>query len=106
MFSSAWLQQKLELAIEAVGPRYTPEVNVDLDVGFAFDGLGRTEVFDERLGEGVAALRRATRFTHLSHEEPKQPRRLRSAVERVTRDLDTLAQRLGQMSVRGADSIA
>ena len=106
LFSSAWLQQKLELAIEAAGPRYTPEVNVDLDVGFAFDGLGRTEVFDERLGEGVAALRRATRFTHLSHEEPKQPRRLRSAVERVIRDVDALAQSLGQMSVRGADSIA
>ncbi len=105
LFSSDWFRQKLDRAIDAAGPRYTPEVNVQLDVEFAFEGLGRTGAFDERLGDAVAALRRITRFTHLSYRDPTLPRRLRSAAEQVTKELVALARSLGQSSVLGTASI-
>ena len=100
-----WLQQKLDRAIDVAGPRYTPEVNVDLDVGFVFDGLGRTEAFEERLGKRVAALRRATPSLSVRYDGPEPPRRLRSAVVRIASEVDVLTRDLGQMSARGTSTI-
>ena len=105
LFSSDWLRQKLDRAIDAAGPRYTPEVNVDLDVGFAFEGIGRTEEFDKRLDETVAALASAMRFTRFSRDDLKPLRRLRVLMEQVTNELTELAQSLGHMSVRGTSRI-
>ena len=105
LLSGDWLGQRLDRAIDAAGPRYTPEVNVDLEIGFVFDGLGRTEAFEERLGEQVAALRRATPSRNFRYDDPQPPRRLRSEVERVTGELHALTRDLGQLSVGGASTI-
>ena len=43
-FDSAWLQDKLETAIESAGPRYTPEIHVDLPISQDFEYFGRTNV--------------------------------------------------------------
>ena len=43
-FDSAWLQDKLETAIESAGPRYTPEIHVDLPISRDFEYFGRTNV--------------------------------------------------------------
>ena len=47
-FSQSWFARALEEAIEAVGPRYTPEVDVQLPIAQLFDGLGRTDAFFAR----------------------------------------------------------
>ncbi|WP_338640917.1 AVAST type 2 anti-phage system protein Avs2 [Burkholderia pyrrocinia] len=41
----AWFQARLSEAHKAAGPRYTPELNVKLDVNGHFDALGRTREF-------------------------------------------------------------
>ena len=54
LFEREWLRKKVDAAVEAAGPRYSPQVNVDLPVSFAFEGLGRTEAFAEEFFKAVA----------------------------------------------------
>jgi len=50
-FSQAWFDRHLQLAISAAGPRYTPDVHVDMPLSEDFDLFGRREA-------AVAAVRR------------------------------------------------
>ena len=68
LFSKDWQRKSVKAAVDAAGPRYTPEVNVDLPLSFAFEGLGRTAAFQDRLTEHVAEVARATRYFHPSQE--------------------------------------
>lgn len=44
-FSQRWFRNLIEETVSDVGPRYTPELNVELPVSRLFDGLGRTPRF-------------------------------------------------------------
>jgi hypothetical protein len=44
-FSKQWFEHRIEEAISCVGPRYTPELNIELPIANLFDGLGRTSRF-------------------------------------------------------------
>jgi hypothetical protein len=41
----SWFSARLSEALEAAGPRYTPELNVELEINENFEALGRTSVF-------------------------------------------------------------
>ena len=45
--SHDWLNEKNALAIADLGGRYTPELNVKLDISKVFEGLGRTQIFSD-----------------------------------------------------------
>jgi hypothetical protein len=45
--SNDWLNEKSTLAIADLGGRYTPELNVKLDIAKVFEGLGRTQAFSD-----------------------------------------------------------
>lgn len=45
--SNDWLNEKNTLAIADLGGRYTPELNVKLDIAKVFEGLGRTQAFSD-----------------------------------------------------------
>lgn len=45
--SNDWLNEKNKLAIADLGVRYTPELNVKLDIAKIFDGLGKTQAFHD-----------------------------------------------------------
>lgn len=48
LFSDLWFCDRLEEAIANAGPRYSPELNVELPVARLFDGLGNTpRLYDE-----------------------------------------------------------
>ena len=98
LFSQTWFGEKLDVAINAAGRRYTPEVNVELPLGFAFEGLGRTKAFGERLADVLADV--ASAATSLS--PPKQDsgltEELRSDIERVANAIEPLVSDLGEMS--------
>jgi len=49
LFSQQWFENRIEEAIANVGPRYTPELNVELPITRLFDGLGRTPDFYTRI---------------------------------------------------------
>lgn len=42
-FTPDWFKARLEEAIKAAGPRYTPETHIDLPISGAFDAFGRHE---------------------------------------------------------------
>ena len=45
ILSPAWFQRQLDDAIAAVGPRYTPKLNVQLPISKVFDSLSRSPAF-------------------------------------------------------------
>ena len=44
-FDPGWFKQKLEEALKTAGPRYTPEIHVDLSIMSDFEAFGRTKNF-------------------------------------------------------------
>src|SRR5207247_10133638 len=58
-FTEQWFEGRVAEALAAAGPRYTPELNVNLPVARAFEGLSRTEAFfaDIRVLRGNLARR-------------------------------------------------
>ena len=44
-FDDGWFRRRLKEARETAGPRYTPEVHVDLPIGERFEAFGRTTRF-------------------------------------------------------------
>lgn len=44
-FGAEWFRERLEEAKRAAGPRYTPEIHVDLPLTWWFEAFGRTECF-------------------------------------------------------------
>ena len=61
LFSDGWFQGRLDEAVAGAGPRYTPELNVDLPIARLFDGLGRTTAFFERLDAEVLSVKQTYR---------------------------------------------
>ncbi len=55
--SAAWFERNLATAIERAGPRYTPEMHVDLPVSFAFECLCRTPEFRKALREAANRIK-------------------------------------------------
>jgi len=49
LFSNQWFKNHIEEAVANVGPRYSPELNVELPISRLFDGIGRTFHFYKRL---------------------------------------------------------
>ena len=48
VFDDAWFARRLEVATSTAGPRYTPEVHVDLPIADRFEAFGRTRGFFDR----------------------------------------------------------
>jgi hypothetical protein len=59
LFSQQWFQDRINVAIANVGPRYTAELNVDLPIACRFDGLGRTSAFQRRIKKLYGEAKRA-----------------------------------------------
>ncbi|HDR1532207.1 TPA: hypothetical protein QB476_002351, partial [Pasteurella multocida] len=47
--SDKWFEQYNKQAINTLGVRYTPEINVDLPIAMQLEGLARTPIFKEHL---------------------------------------------------------
>lgn len=69
LLSDHWFQGRLDEAIAATGPRYTPEMNVNLPIAHLFDGLGRTAAFFERLSAQVTNVKQIYRSLSHYHSE-------------------------------------
>ncbi len=57
-FSRNWFSNRIDEAIRIAGPRYTPEVDVELPIAQIFDGLGRTPAFEQRVKSHLREMKR------------------------------------------------
>ena len=57
-FDSTWFQDRLHAAIGSAGPRYTPEIHVDLPISRDFQLFGRTDVALKEIQSLATKIRR------------------------------------------------
>ena len=95
LFSKDWFESKLAAAIDAAGTRYTPEVNVELPVGFAFEGLGRTELFAERLADTVAEVGHSAWYLRLPTQDLELTDDLKRDIDHAANEIGSLVAHLG-----------
>ena len=60
-FDAAWFTARLDEALETAGPRYTPEVHIDLPIAREFEAFGRTERFFDREKAHAREIRKKLR---------------------------------------------
>jgi len=65
-FDRAWFTARLDEAIRAAGPRYTPEVHVELPIAQDFDAFGRTQEFFNRIKALAIPVREAIQSVRYS----------------------------------------
>ena len=58
LFSQEWFRSRIEEAIANVGPRYSPELDVQLSIARLFHGLGRTPEFFTRVQGLLQAIKK------------------------------------------------
>lgn len=58
-FDGAWFSARLDEAIRAAGPRYTPEIHVELPIAEDLDAFGRTQSFFNRVQALALPVREA-----------------------------------------------
>lgn len=69
-FDAVWFNARLDEALRTAGPRYTPEVHVDLPVALEFDAFGRTDRFFDRIKANARNIRKQLRIA----EDSEGPR--------------------------------
>ena len=65
-FDTAWFSARLDEAVATAGPRYTPEIHVDLPIAWEFEAFGRTDRFFDRekaRARGVREKLRAIKYS-------------------------------------------
>ena len=58
LFSQEWFHSRIEEAITNVGPRYSPELDVQLPIARLFHGLGRTPEFCTRVRDLLKGIKK------------------------------------------------
>lgn len=62
---SAWFSTRLEEALRSAGPRYTPEIHIDLPIAWEFEAFGRTARFFDHQKAHARKIREQLRaFQH------------------------------------------
>ena len=105
LFSETWLEGKLAAAIESAGTRYTPEINVELPIGFAFEGLGRTEAFEGRLLERVRQVGEASRHLRPARLGSALVEDLRLEVDHLAGEIESVLTNLSEVSIVGTEPL-
>ena len=65
-FDAPWFTARLDEALQAAGPRYTPEVHVDLPIAWEFEAFGRTDSFFDREKARARRIREELRAVEYS----------------------------------------
>lgn len=85
-FSKRWFEGHIEEAISNAGPRYSPELNVDLPIARLFDGLGRKSEFFHRINVLYGELK----TTHSKTRSRKVPEVVRDQFDSLEENITQL----------------
>lgn len=70
-FTAKDFENQNKKAIDALGARYTPELNVELDISKSFDGLSRNAKFAERFKSNLLKCKKAWDGIHPAEDDRK-----------------------------------
>lgn len=103
VFDLNWFDKRLQESISTAGPRYSPEVNVDLPIIQEFDAFGRTAAWVTRLKKHAASISKAARMAGYDSnklgEHKKQIEEILQSAESVTAMIrDIRVEPLGPVS--------
>jgi hypothetical protein len=101
-----WCETRLAAAIADAGPRYTPEINVDLPVAQLFDGLGRSPAFYNRLVQLRAEIvKRARRATQPPPKPPEARQALAASYLSLSEALGRVTHQLSECALPSTNDI-
>ena len=89
-FSDKWFYDHIAETIADAGPRYTPELNVDLPIAHLFEGLGRTPQFFAKM----QSLRGTLVKVHTKLQRARSTESARDAFDTLGRGIDRLRRLL------------
>lgn len=99
-----WFEARLAEALHHAGARYTSKVHVDLPIAFLFEGLGRTQVFQDRLRSRLRQVRESRRW-HALDELRKGNPDLETLLGAAEPRLDEVDRLVMDADVAGTDSV-
>lgn len=98
-FDDDWFQSNLERTIKSAGPRYSPELHVELPIARQFDAFGRTKEMVGRVKGTGEKIRESSRRIQWWSDSECTPG-LGSATEPLRRGIDALFCLLDDFSER------
>ena len=72
-FDQPWFNARLEEAIKSAGPRYTPEIHIELPIAYDFEAFGRTARFFGQTKAHAKEIRERFRSFSYSAIHPVEP---------------------------------
>ena len=103
-FDGAWFSARLEEALRAAGPRYTPEIHVDLPIASEFEAFGRTDRFFDRVKAHARNIRAKLRSVEYSEPSGSYPE-LDAATASILPRVHTVLASLGTVEVQPTGSL-
>lgn len=101
LFTPTWFQQRLDEVIASVGPRYTPELNVEIPLADVFEGLSRSPIFFKRYQEAYGEVGKAWSNASLQEIENDAP----EIVQSLYRQLEEILNTAKRYDKRGVEPI-
>ena len=102
-FDDPWFRARLEEALRTAGPRYTPELHVDLPIAWEFEVFGRTDRFFDREKARARGIRNELRMVRY-HEADTDPA-VDTAVAAVSSKVDAVLAAIGAIDVQATGSL-
>lgn len=99
LFNEHWFKKQCEISIVDLGRRYTPKLNVELEIAQVFEGLGRTEVFRKKFEKLLDELLLSRR------QIVKEKDAIKEYTEKIKRDLDVLINLFEETEFTGIKEI-
>lgn len=101
--SNEWLKRQNELAIKDLGARYTPEINIELDIVENFDAISRNHRFKKKLDEVyhdyMVSYRKVLENLYIKNKD------LESLLAQLSEKIEILEDTYHSMSLNGIEYI-
>ncbi len=103
-FDAAWFSARLEEAVKTAGPRYTPEIHVDLPIAREFEAFGRTALLFERVKAHGRRIREKLRLADSAGSSIAEPP-LQDAAAALASQVQAILSGLGNVRVQPIGSL-
>jgi len=97
-FDGVWFTARLEEALKTAGPRYTPEIHVNLPIATDLDAFGRTERFFDHIKAGARDIRKTLRTFEYS-ETKSADQTLDASASALSSKVQAVLTELGAVTV-------